>query len=138
MAKTTLILFLSCIIVGKYALLSAGNEWAEYEKSEKTDSSKDNQWPLQDLFYQLRQRVAESWERAQHYNNFEQDWQTLKLMPFSPTVLGSFLGNTTMPAIYTVAKSVKQGWIIIYKIIMDFTKQKCNKLIGPDGKIVLF
>ena len=137
MAKTTLIVFLSCITVCKYVLLSAADKGAEYEESENTDYSKENQWPLRDLFDQLRQWGAESWERFQLYNNFEQDWQTLKLRPFNPTVLGSFLGNTTMPAIYTVTKSVKQGWIIIYKIVMDFTKRKCDRLIGPDGKIVL-
>ena len=136
MAKC-LVVFSLCIVFGECLQLTAAVEWEEYQQPTNDDNFNDGTWFLTNVFRQMGKQAVESWQRAQQYDNFETDWNTLKMQQLNPMVLGSFLSNTTLPAIYRVTASIKRGWIFIYKVVMNFTKRKCDKLIGPDGMIVL-
>ena len=137
MATNFLLLFI-CILFSKAFRLAATKEWGN---SEFNGSSKNDQWSLENLLRQFRKigadlnlRASESWQKASSYKNFDQDWKSLKEEPLNPTVLASFLSNTTLPCVYIATMRVKEGWIIIYKAVMDFTKRKCDKLLGSEGK----
>ncbi|XP_065054374.1 uncharacterized protein LOC135683130 [Rhopilema esculentum] len=96
-------------------------------------------WPWEDALKKLgveetldllRSSIQKSWQRAIRYDEFTRDWKNLKSQPLNPFVIISFIKNTTLPAVCRASLHVKEGWLIIDRHIMAFTRKKCGNLLG--------
>lgn len=134
-----LVSYFFLVIFSNYLSLIAADKWTKYE----SPHDEDKQWSFKSFYRQLGiQKLAEDvsskmvdcWNKAASYNNLERDLANLKAEPLNPIVLASFISNTTLPGIYVLSMHVKNGWIIIYKMVMGFTKEKCDKFMGPEGR----
>jgi len=132
-SKSFLVLWLLFIIWCGNFRLTVAYDWGGNEGTTSGDNTINNEWSVKTFFRELGDRAAERWKEAQHYNDFEKDWKKLKAEPFNPVVLGYFISNTTLPAVYILTMRIRSGWLSIYKVVMSFTKQKCDKLIGPNA-----
>ena len=131
-------------------------DWDAYGHPERSQESFRNggggdgrpqpSWPWEDAFKKLgveetvdllRSSIQKSWQRAIRYNEFNRDWKNLKSEPLNPFVIISFIKNTTLPAVCRASLQVKEGWLIIDRHIMAFTRKKCDKLLGEGGNVFL-
>ena len=114
----------------------ASQDW-NYEKYHK-DSDNPFQNVLRNLGLEktantISLAVRESFQKAFDYNDFERDWNTLKSEPLNPFVIGAFLQNTTLPVLVRSSIEVNKVWRKAYHVVMGFTREKCDKVLGAEG-----
>lgn len=131
------------LIFCKYLLMTGAEDGAKY-KAEQDGHRKDQNWSIDEILSQFgikdavepfRAKASKSWHKAQQYDNFAEDWNRLQAEQFDAIVILSFLSNTTLPAIYRVLMHAEKGWTVFYLRVMNFTREKCDNLLGPKGTV---